>query len=234
MKKPFTIAELGSNPAPFTRKRLNQYLIHAKFAGADAVKIQLFRATHFPPEERDAKQQLEFPREHFEWFLDRARFYILRVGASVFDMDAIDLCVRLGTDFIKLATREQSNRALREYSQTFKGPIFRSVNFHSVIYQELRLPREVTLGCIPEYPVKLSARLLTSMYAKLRIQGYLQEPWGWSSHSYGEGNRDVKMAAICGAAAIEKHFKLSDDDLEADWSLNMRQWREMERMLKNV
>ena len=46
--------------------------------------------------------------------------------------------------------------------------------------------------------------------------------------------RDVYMAAMAGAKVIEKHFKLSDDDLEAKWSLDMFEWMAMERMLEHV
>jgi sialic acid synthase SpsE len=232
MGKPYTIAELGSNPAPFTRKRLDQFLRHAHLAGADAVKVQLFRAIHFPSEEQDAKRQLEFPREQLEWFLDRARFYRLQAGASVFDKDAIDLCNRLGTNFIKLATREQSNWALREYSQNFKGTIFRSVDFTALHSSRTRLPREVTLGCVPQYPTILNAKFLSTMHAKIKDQEFLPEPWGWSSHT--QGHRDVEMAAVLGAQAIEKHFRVSKSDPEAEWSLDYQQWRIMERMLQNV
>ena len=101
-----TIAELGSNIHPFTKERIDMFIDSAALAGADAVKIQLFQADHFPNAERAAKQDLEFPRELFGWFLERARFYRLQGGASVFDTDAIDLSTRLGADFIKLATRE--------------------------------------------------------------------------------------------------------------------------------
>jgi sialic acid synthase SpsE len=230
MTKPFTIAELGSNPAPFTRPKLEMYLQQVRGAGADAVKVQLFKAEHFPPEEQASKKELEFPREHFEWFLDRARFYRLQVGASVFDKDAIDLCVRLGTDFIKLATREQSNWALREHSQTFKGTIFRSIDFRNRYTYPVgaRYPREVTLGCIPQYPTPYNKMLADEMVDKLAW--YLYPPWGWSSHTIGIG--DVIVAASLGAKAIEKHFRIFDNDPEATWSLHIAQWTKMERILK--
>jgi sialic acid synthase SpsE len=231
LTKPYTIAELGSNIHPFTKERITKALVYASVAGADAVKVQLFRADHFPNEERAAKQLLEFPRELFGWFIDRARFYRLQVGSSVFDTDAIDLCTRLGANFIKLATREQSNLALRSHAQTFKGTIFRSINFETLGGYEPRLPREVTLGCIPRYPTTFTRKLKSAMLSNLSDH-YLSSPWGWSSHSILYD--DVYLAAKLGAKVIEKHFKLDDTDLEAGWSLDMFEWAEMERMLKNV
>lgn len=224
----FTIAEFGSSPAPFTRDRLNQFILKAAVARANAIKIQLFKADHFPNEERAAKQKLEFPRELLGWFFERAQFYGLRVGASVFDKEAIDLCTRLGSDFIKLAAREQYNCALREYAQQFKGTIFRSIDFNGLDDYEPRLPREVTLGCIPRYPTNIAPKLITDMTNKLS-SGHLSDPWGWSSHT--PLFDDVLWAAHLGAKVIEKHFKINSTDIEAKWSLDMNQWSYMERLL---
>lgn len=226
---PFTIAELGSNIHPFTKSQIDMFIDSAALAGADAVKIQLFEADHFPNEERAAKQDLEFPRELFGWFLERAEFYKLQGGASVFDKDAIDLCTRRGANFIKLATREQFNSALRQYAnRRFKGTIFRSINFERVVAYEPRMSREVTLGCIPRYPTSVTSKLLDLIEEKLSY-GYLSAPFGWSSHTIGMD--DVIVAVSWGAQAIEKHFKLSEKDLEAKWSLDQFEWQTMERIL---
>ncbi len=227
----FTIAELGSNIHPFTKDRIEQFIDNVSLAGATAVKIQLFKADHFPNEERAVKQDLEFPRELFGWFLERATFYGLQGGASVFDTDAIDLCTRLGANFIKLATREQSNVALRNYAQQFKGTIYRSINFETLSGHEPRMPREVTLGCIPRYPTTFTRSLKHRMHTGLWY-GFVPAPWGWSSHSILFD--DVYMAAMAGAKAIEKHFKLSETDLEAKWSIDLFEWMAMERMLEHV
>ncbi|KKM74826.1 hypothetical protein LCGC14_1396470 [marine sediment metagenome] len=151
------------------------------------------------------------------------------MGASVFDEDAIDLCCRLGTDFIKLATREQSNQALRESTQQFKGTIFRSVDFAKLDHYEPRMPREVTLACIPRYPTTMTSSLLDDMTQKLRGQ-HLPAPWGWSSHSVLFD--DVVHATSLGARVIEKHLRLYKSDIEARWSINPGQWSVMERILK--
>ena len=226
---PFTIAELGSNIRPFTKSRINMFIDSAALAGADAVKIQLFKADHFPNEERAAKQALEFPRELFGWFLERAEFYKLQGGASVFDKDAIDLCTRLGANFIKLATREQFNSALRQYAnRRFKGTIFRSINFERVVTYEPRMPREVTLGCIPRYPTAVTNKLLDLIEERLSF-GWLRAPFGWSSHTIGFD--DLVVAVTWGAKVIEKHLKVSDNDLEAKWSIDPFEWMTMERIL---
>ena len=232
MTKPFVIAELCSNIRPFTKERISEFIDSAALAGADAVKIQVFKADHFPNEERAAKRPLEFPRELLGWFLDRARLYGLQGGASTFDNESIDLCARLGSDFIKLATREQYNLALRNYAnQEFKGTIYRSINFYNASHHAPRLPREVTLACIPRYPTNITAKLLTDMEAKLG-GGWFAEPFGWSSHTplYD----DVITAVRNGASVIEKHIKYDETDPEAKWSLDYFELKILVRILERI
>lgn len=232
MTNVFLIAELCSNIHPFTKERINEFVDLAALAGADAVKIQLFRADHFPNEERAAKRPLEFPRELFGWFLDRARLYGLQGGASTFDMDAIDLSTRLGADFVKLATREQHNLALRNYAnKEFKGTIYRSVDFDELAYHAPRLPREVTLGCVPRYPTNITNKLLNNIEFKL-TGGYLPAPFGWSSHS--RMFDDVIVAVRAGATVIEKHIRIDDTDPEARWSLDFWELMTLTRLLKGL
>ena len=229
MGKTLIIAELGSNAAPFSRDRIKNMVVLAKRAEADAVKVQLFKAEHFPNEERAAKKRLEFPRELYGYFLEEARKRKLQGGASVFDVDAIDLCTRLGSDFIKLATREQRNVHLREHVQrTFKGTIFRSVDFLDILEYDDRMPREVTLACISKYPTAMNHKLFLRMHETL---GLVPSPWGWSSHT--QGIEDCIRAAIKGASVIEKHLLYSHNDNEAKWSIDFGEFKLMARLIRS-
>lgn len=208
------IAELGSSPYPFTRQRLVDYVFEAYWIGdADAVKVQLFRAENFPVKERSAKRRLEFPRHDFKWLVDQTHRIGLKIGASVFDFEAVDLCASCNTDFVKLATREQHNDELRDYvHRTYHGTIIRSVLW-PLIEPVDRREREVTLACVPRYPTVLSRGLFQS----IENLNMLPEPYGWSSHTTGV--EDCLRAVHNGAQVIEKHFALAEDDLEAGWSL---------------
>jgi sialic acid synthase SpsE len=53
--------------------------------------------------------------------------------------------------------------------------------------------------------------------------------WGWSSHT--TGITDCLLAARLGAAAIEKHLKLSDADVEAGHSISVEQFSRMARAI---
>lgn len=211
----YIIAEFGSNAWPFTREKLTGLLIGAAEANVDAVKVQLFRADHFPNEERKAKARYEFPRDEFAWFVNTAHMLGLAAGASVFDQDAVDLCVYIPTDFIKLASREEDNHSLRKYVQAnYRRTIVRSVAYPPK--QPIRrMPREVTLGCISEYPTIRGHWLLPDFHT------LLPKPYGWSSHTMMA--EDCLAATGLGAVAIEKHMRLFDNDPEALWSLTPKQ-----------
>ena len=158
--------------------------------------------------------------------------YGLQGGASTFDIDAIDLSAGLGADFVKLATREQHNLALRNYAgREFKGVIYRSVNFNELAYHAPRLPREVTLGCIPRYPTNITNKLLNDIEFKLS-GGYLPEPFGWSSHT--RMYDDILVAARAGATVIEKHIQLDGTDPEAGWSLDFWELKTLVTLLKGL
>ena len=148
------VAELGANAFPYTRYRLGAMIHHARQAGADAVKVQLFKPRHFPIEERSEKTKYQFPRREFSFFVELAHAYHLEAGASVFDREAVELCAETKADFVKLATREEANRPLRIQCQDmFHGSVLRSVRWpHNQTVKSW--PRETTLGCIPEYPAR--------------------------------------------------------------------------------
>ena len=223
----YFIAELGANIFPYSRSRSARFVEAAAEAGADAVKVQLFRAGHFPNEERAEKMAHEFPRSEFARFVQEARRLELSAGASVFDKDAIRICDDTGADFVKLATREEANRPLREHCRH---------NFHRTIIRSIRArwptkplparwPREITLGCIPDYPAdeEIALRFLRQMTPAFH------EPWGWSSHT--AGHDDCAEAVRRGASVIEKHIKLAGADVgeqaEANWSLFPRDFARM-------
>lgn len=224
----FIVAELGSNCHPFTERKLLHLLDGACLARADAVKIQLFRADHFPNIERNEKAKYVFPRDKLGWFIRKAReVFGLKVGASVFDKDAVDLVSDHGLEFIKLATREEHNHGLRDYVQeTFYGSIFRSVDYPPT-YPVTRFPREITLGCIPDYPTKPRRGHWGFLHD---MHTHLPEPWGWSSHSLCI--EDCLYAVMKGARVIEKHLYYSENDPEYRWSLAPTPFRSMTFLIR--
>jgi len=224
-KSCYIIAELGSNCWPYTYEKFDRLLEAAKYANADAVKVQLFWSKHFPREEQAGKLPYVFPRGKLKWLRDRAHSVGLGIGASVFDEGAVDLVADLGLDFLKLATREQYNIDLRRYaSRHFHGTIIRSVAYPPG-YQVNRMPREVTLGCIPRYPTRKP-----HWHWLHDIDISLPHPWGWSSHTLLF--EDCLITAIKGASVIEKHLYHSENDPEYRWSMPASHFRFMVRMVR--
>src|SRR3990167_3483340 len=150
----FFIAEACSNIVPYAKRDyydMEKFVEAVALTGADAIKVQLFSSEHFPEAEWEAKKQVEFPRHRFGEFVRRSRLHGLLVGASVFDDEAVDLCVECQVDFLKLATREHNNLHLLQMCQLTQLPIIRSYD----VRNELPFSSEhiLYMACVPKYPV---------------------------------------------------------------------------------
>lgn len=224
------IAELGSSPAPAWD--FEPWCAAAAAAGADAVKVQLFRADHFPESERVSKQPLEFPRERLPEYVKIARAYGLAAGASVFDEEAV-LLVSQHCDFIKLAARERDNAKLRFACEMTIGrsraigmsarQVYRSVDGIEFDARD----HELILYAIQRYPASLKYSLECLLKAD---EFYRHMHWGWSSHT--TGTLDCILAARLGASVIEKHLAIHPDDMEAGHSLGPSEFAAMCRAIR--
>ena len=213
------IAELGLNIYPYSRFHIERLVAAASEAGADAVKVQLWRTDHFPFMEQREKARYEFPRYEFDWFVRLARAYGLKPGASVFDDNAIRLCNTCEASFIKLAAREQANTALRYQAQSFGfGPTYRSVTWDMT---SIPLRSEHYLATVSKYPTSPEELEYPLSFAGINLTGL----WGWSSHTSGWA--DCERAVQLGAKLIEKHLCLDSEDPEAEWSLGPYDFKTM-------
>jgi len=212
------IAEFGSSPAEYNWD-LSRWCEAAQVAGANAVKVQLFKAKHFPTAEQDSKRPLEFPRERLAEAARLAHAHGLEFGASVFDLEAVDLA-GLHCDFIKLAAREQRNLELLNAALRKHKPVYRSISNLDCF----EIIRGVTLFTFQRYPVSMTRALVGLAFAAAYFN-VGEYAWGWSSHT--TGTLDCVLAARLGARVIEKHLALSNDDLEAGHSLLPRQFYQM-------
>jgi len=190
----------------------------ARDAGADVVKIQVFRALHFPSEEWDTKAPLEWRRRYLNDFVAYANTSELLTSASVFDLPAVVQCSSSGIDILKLAAREQGQDALREHCLNSDVPVFRSIYPGS---NHGTHPRELILGCISVYPTDNGV----AMAGAETMADVEEGPWGWSSHTRDWA--DCVEAVRLGARVIEKHLALTEDDIEAEWSLMPKEFAEM-------
>lgn len=243
-RTPLIIAELGSSPAPdwfFT-----VWCYEAQQAGADAVKVQLFKAEHFAhyvgvqytgepmqkilvDTEIKQKRPLEFPRYRFGGFVAAAHGCNLKAGASVFDEEAVEIVARDG-DFIKLAARERCNSTLTinaiEAALEKGKPIYRSISTGDA-WPFASFDNLTTLHAIQEYPAPLYRSIVRLFNFSRRMR---TRRWGWSSHT--RSIWDCVLAARLGASVIEKHFCLSEKDIEAGHSLLPGDFKRMVQLCK--
>lgn len=228
--KTIVVAECGSSPAP--EWNFHTWCLFAKSAGATHVKMQLFRAEHFPVGHQRSKKPLEFPRERFPEFVQIAHRYELKAGASVFDEEAVELAAQ--GDFLKLACREQYNRDLFDLAldtaERNDLPLYRSLDtWHNVLVPDN--PYVTTLLTREAYPAPLS-----EMLAALVRECDVPRPprWGYSSHTAAPGWVDVCAAVTLGAQVIEKHLSLTPNDREAGHSLTVEQFKRMVDLIGKV
>lgn len=210
--KTFVIAETCSNIIQHLDD-LEKCVHEVALMGANAFKVQLFRAEHFPEREQDQKRRLEFPRKRFAELVELCHDYNLICGASVFDNDAVDLVENSGGDFLKLATREWDNDKLFSKCCQTQLPIISSYKSfrHSDPATFQADDRLLLMACIPEYPTYS----ISAMPIELTGEG-------WSSHT--DHWIDCFVAIERGAVAIEKHVKFLPSDFEAGWSLSLNEF----------
>lgn len=252
MAKPIIIAEFGSSPAPDWD--FHRWCQVASFAGADAVKVQLFKAEHFmksakiglqyskdifnqvvnwydvvDDKEVVAKKPLEFPRRRWFDFVEVAHSYGLQAGASVFDVEAVDIVARDG-DFIKLAAREQGNKKLLDEVLVKREKyvqVYRSISegkFWGHNYDS----RTIHFAAVQEYPTSVFTAVKKLIAWSRFFEGV---KWGWSSHT--KSIIDCWMAVKLGASVVEKHLCLSPKDIEAEHSLLPKDFQKMVKLCKS-
>ncbi len=259
MKKIMVVCEFGSNPAPDWDFPV--WCAAAKLAGADGVKVQLWKAEHFrksaklglqysndiankivnwyeviDDKEVETKRPLEFPRERFGEFVSIAHSMGLQAGASVFDSDA-SLLVSEYADFGKLAAREQDNHklinaAFFDICQTKLKPLYRSISRPSKIYMNWH--GIITLITMQEYPAPLikSILVLLRWFKYTKLDRHYNKPVPWGFSSHTRSIWDCVFAVRLGASVIEKHFALDADDIEAGHSLCPFEFERMVKLCK--
>lgn len=232
-KSVYVIAELCSNAAPFDDARLIQFCRAAKDAGADAVKAQLLPTpNHFPGPEQETKQRTMCPTIRLAALRSIAVASGLQWGFSVFSIASLGniLHAWLEPNFLKLASREYHNTHLARAVIATDIWCLRSIPLGASPRKpdgQRRLEDETLLACDDRYP----APDVPDGYFNGRF-GEDGEPDGWSSHT--RGWEDVIAAVRAGATVIEKHLKLSDEDPEAEWSLNPQQFAEMVKQIREA
>lgn len=209
---PYLIAEVGINHGG-DQDLCRTLIDKASAAGADAVKLQAFRAELFLSRSSpyfDLLKGCELSADVLRDMAAHARAVGVELFASVFDEPSADLMEQLGCNLYKIASGDLTHLPLLHRVASFGKPIVLSTGGGTLGEVEMALASirsisadtpVVVLHCVSQYPTDpgdVNLRCLPTMRAQLGVHV------GFSDHTQGEA---VAIAAVAqGALVIEKHF----------------------------
>lgn len=238
-ERTFVIAELSANHLG-SIDRAKAVIKAARDAGADAVKLQTYRADTItlnvhggdfyikdgPWGGRDLYDLYSEAYTPWEWHEELFR-YAEGLGlicfSSPFDLTAVDFLSGLGAPAYKIASFEVNDIPLiRKCAETGR-PVIISTGAADMgdIELALEICREagapaMLLKCVSEYPARyedMNIRTIPTIAASFGV------PVGLSDHSLGSA---VAVASIAlGACAVEKHLTVSRGDGGPDCFFSM-------------
>jgi N-acetylneuraminate synthase len=237
---PYIIAEMSANHNGSLERAL-AIVEAAKEAGADAIKLQSYKADtitidHDGPEFLlneglwagrrlyELYQSAAMPWEWHAPLFERAKEIGIAIFSSAFDATAVDLLQSLDAPAYKVASLETGDIALIQRIAAAGKPMIVSTGASEIgeIEEAVAAARAggcrdlILLQCTSGYPTPASEsnlRTIPDMAAKFDCLV------GLSDHTYGTA---VPVAAVAlGACAIEKHVTLrrADGGVDSDFSL---------------
>jgi N-acetylneuraminate synthase len=237
---PYIIAEMSANHNGSLERAL-AIVEMAKASGADAIKLQTYKADtitidHDGPEFLlneglwagrrlyELYQSAAMPWEWHEPLFKRAKEIGIAIFSSAFDATAVDLLQSLDAPAYKVASLETGDIGLIQRIAATGKPMIVSTGASEIgeIEEAVAAARAggckdlILLQCTSGYPTPASEsnlRTIPDMAAKFDCLV------GLSDHTYGTA---VPVAAVAlGACAIEKHVTLrrADGGVDSDFSL---------------
>lgn len=249
---PYVIAEMsGNHNGDFDRAI--RIMDAAKAAGADAIKLQTYRADtitidHDAPEFMvrgglwDGRRLYELYEEAFtpwEWhaplFAHGAKIG-LAVFSSPFDFTAVDFLEELGAPAFKIASPEIVDLPLIRYAARLGKPLIISTGMASLaeITDAVNAAQSagdggvVLLHCTSAYPTPPEESNLATIADLAERMGVLT---GLSDHTLDTTVATISVAL--GAHMIEKHFTLARSDGGVDSAFSIEP-AELARLVRDV
>ena len=246
----YLIAEMSGNHGGDI-ERAKEIIRQAKAAGADAVKIQVYRPDTItlnsdkedfliPAENAWAQYQnlynlYEYAHTPWEWIpqlIEMAQEVDIEIFGSVFDLTSVEFMEQCGCAAYKIASPEINDIPLLRVVAATGKPVILSTGLADLADLELAVDtlREsgcediVLLKCTTAYPAPAEEANLRTIPNLSETFGCLS---GLSDHTVGAG---VPVAAVAlGAVMVEKHFTLEDEERTVDsfFSLTPSEFGEM-------
>jgi pseudaminic acid synthase len=253
MPQTFIIAELSANH----NKDLNHTLdtiYSMKESGADAVKIQTYRAEslaidvaneEFGPRDDglwkgirpyDLYKKGELPYEWYEDIFNYCKKIDLSLFSSPFDLDAVDYLEKFNCPIYKVASFEIKHIPLLQRISKTKKPVIISTGIAELSDIETAISyfekdKVTLLKCTSEYPALIEeANLNNISFLKSKFDVNV----GLSDHTIG---KECAMAAVAiGATTIEKHYILDrkKGGLDAAFSMEPAEFRDMVDSIRRI
>lgn len=238
-EKVFVVAEIGANHRQYL-KDAHILILAAKKAGADAIKIQMFTPDSLASKDgsklktglwagKTLYELYEKACTPYGWVPRLKKFaegLELKFFTTVYDIEALSVAEQIGIEAYKIASYEITELDLIEAVGQTKKPVIISTG--SATEKEILNAKDAVghsrvafLKCTSNYPTLPEDANLKTI---LDMRRWLR--WvGLSDHTTSIA---VPVAAVAlGARIIEKHIKITEDCLDAAFSLNPLQFKAM-------
>jgi len=246
----FIVAELSGNHGGSLNRAIN-LIKHAKKAGANAVKLQTYKADTitFKSKNQDFKINSNSPWSKFNNYWDlykyahtpwswhkklfkTAKDIGIEIFSSPFDETAVDLLENLRCPAYKIASSEINHIPLIEKVAKTKKPVILSIGLANLKDINLAIKtlknngckKIAILKCVSSYPSPLSEqnlKVIPDIKKRFKVLS------GLSDHTIG--NICALASVVIGGSIVEKHFNLKSSPKTVDsfFSADVKKFKEM-------
>lgn len=217
---PFVIAEIGVNHDGDVQKAL-ALVDAARAAGAQAVKVQVFRADLLmsrasrladyqkrsgQSDPNEMLRRLELSFDDMAQIAERAHSYKLAAIATVFSIELVEQSAALAWDAWKVASPDIINRPLIDALAVTGKPLLLSTGAATI--EEVRQAIEwianreyIIMQCVSAYPTPDGS---ASLSGRIALEKASRFAFGYSDHTTNV--LTGAMAVASGARVLEKHI----------------------------